>query len=89
MPVTEAQAARIAAYYEARKPYNKLLYEALDRASVNTSDAEEETTGDMKQERTGEAQPQPGAHFTELVELLKESKIPNVDGEKKANKRKL
>lgn len=88
MAITEAQATRIAAYYEARKPYTKLLFEAMqDRADA--TDTETGNVIDTTQQGAERAQPQPGAHFAELVELLKESKIAGVEGAKKVAKRKL
>lgn len=86
MPVTEAQAARIAAYYEARKPYTKLLFAAMDNTRPDT---EKENVGDGTQQGTVEAEPRPGAHFGELVEMLKGSGITGVEGGKKVAKRKL
>ncbi len=87
MSITEAQATRIAAYHEARKPYAKLLFETMDDAPANTTNTKQAQASDMKPEGAEQAQPLPGAHFAELVDVLMESKIVNVD--EKGARRKL
>lgn len=93
-PITSAQLARIAAYYEARKPYLTLLYETMDdNITANTQDTTEKHTNSDKQkeeeEESVEAEPKTGAHFGELVAQLKEARIANAAGGKKVVRRKL
>lgn len=89
MPITEFQAARIAAYYEARKPYHALLFEAMDNAPPTTPGPKPKKSkgAGEKREGAGETQPQPGEQFRDLVELLNQSKITGGEGEKKGKGR--
>lgn len=92
-PITSAQLARIAAYYEARKPYLALLYETMDdNITANAQNTTEKNTkSDKQKEEKGEVEtePKPGAHFGELVAQLKEARITNAAGGKKVVRRKL
>ena len=90
MPITDEQSQRIAAYYEARKPYNELLLEALADAPPNQprihplkKEKKSASTEQPKQE--GERESKPGELFVELVEMLREHKISKPEQEKKGD----
>lgn len=84
MPLTSEQAERIEAYYEARNPYNELLFEALADAPPNQPHlhpmdalkAKKKPAAETKQpgdEVSTDAKP--GDYFQELVGMLREHRI--------------
>ena len=94
MPLTPDQTSLTKAYYEARKPYHKLLLEALQDAPPNQtreypikSKNTSSETPELKRpdyEGLHDDKPQPGESFRDLVTALQSHQISEPEEERRA-----
>ena len=98
MPLTPQQSSLIDAYYEARKPYNALLLDALAKAPLNPprehpikprkTSSEPPVVKRPECEGMTDDEDPPGEIFRELVAALQQQTLAEPEEEDKKKKKK-